>query len=118
MELTEQQQKCKDCRECCEYVEFPVTMLSMEVVEYFRFRGNRFYLEKGGALMVRVHDPCRHLTPAGCAIYDDRPDTCRKYMCEYGDKRIKTARDETVSRYMDEIDKVIIKWRAEKEIVK
>jgi hypothetical protein len=25
--------------------------------------------------------PCRHLTRAGCAIYDTRPGTCRKWLC-------------------------------------
>ena len=25
--------------------------------------------------------PCRHLTKAGCAIYETRPDMCRKWLC-------------------------------------
>lgn len=27
--------------------------------------------------------PCKHLTPTGCGIYDDRPDSCRAFECMY-----------------------------------
>lgn len=89
-EMTEQQKKCVECRECCEYVEFPVTMLSVDVMDYFIFRGNQFYVDKGGALMIRVKNPCKYLTEAGCSIYgDDRPLICRTYLCEVKDKSVR-----------------------------
>lgn len=87
--ITEQQQKCMECRECCEWVHYPVTMLSAEVMEYFIFRGEQFYIDEGGVMIFYVHKPCQHLTVSGCDIYDTRPATCQQYMCSYGDKSVK-----------------------------
>ena len=78
MDKTEQQEKCLACRECCEYVEIPTTMLSMEVVEYWYVRGEQFYINPtSGVFSVRIYKPCVHLKEDGCAIYDNRPKTYR-----------------------------------------
>lgn len=87
---TTQSDKCRACQECCQYVEFPVTMLSLEVVEYFIFRGEQAHIDpKNGVMSIRIYKPCHHLTEQGCGIYEDRPETCRLYMCDIKDASIK-----------------------------
>ncbi len=118
-ELTEQQQKCLDCRECCEYVEYPVTMLRPEVIEYFMMRGDQFYIDNAGVLMIRKTDPCINLLePGGCGIYDDRPHTCREYMCPEKDKRVKDVKNAACKKCLAEV-KIVIenhnKKKAEEE---
>jgi Fe-S-cluster containining protein len=64
-------------------------MLSVEIMNYYLLRGDAFYFDPGGAIVFYVHKPCKHLTPEGCGIYETRPDTCVKYMCEPKDKSVK-----------------------------
>ena len=90
--LTEKQKKCIECCECCEYVEIPYTMFNLDTLEYFITRGTEFWLANNGAIQVRIHQPCIHLTDHGCNIYDNRPTTCRLYMCDVGDKSIKDTK--------------------------
>jgi len=115
-ELTDQQQKCLECYECCEYVEFPVTMLSMEIIEYFLFRGNKFYMENGGAIMMRVKDPCQHLNQDGtCKIYDDRPETCRRFMCAEKDKSIRKNKEQACESYTARVRELVEKEREKRK---
>lgn len=103
-----QSEKCRECRECCEYVEFPVTMLSLETIEYFLFRGEQMYIDQSnGVLMVRRHAPCQYLTNKGCSVYENRPETCRLFMCEHKDKSVKQAKNDLCRHYAIEIQKII-----------
>lgn len=113
--VSDQQRKCMECRECCEYVEYPVTMLSIEVLEFFAWRAKEphFYIDKDGAMMFRVHDPCKHLTENGCSIYENRPTTCRVYMCEYGDKSVKEVKKKACEDTMKMVVALVEKHRRE-----
>jgi len=85
----DQQAKCRECQECCKHLEIPVTMLSLEVVEYFIMRGDKLHINpKNGVMSLRTFKPCQHLTKDGCGIYDSRPWTCQTYICEIKDKSI------------------------------
>ena len=106
-EALDQQKKCLKCRECCEYVEYPVTMLSTEAIEYFIFRGEQMYIDPAGVLMVRQHKPCKYLTEAGCSIYENRPEACREFMCEYKDTRIKAAKLLAIQTTMEQLKQSI-----------
>lgn len=111
-----QSEKCMECRECCEYVEFPVTAMSIEVLEYFLFRGEQMYIDPvSGFLMIRQHKPCVHLTDAGCSVYDKRPDGCRLYMCAYKDSSIKQAKLEICQDSMAKIQEAIDKHKEEQK---
>ena len=111
----EQQEKCLACRECCEYVEIPTTMLSMEVVEYWYVRGEQFYINPAsGVFNIRLFKPCQHLTEKGCAIYDNRPDICRRFVCSYGDDRIKQGKENVCADTMEHIRKSIENWKESK----
>ncbi len=117
--LTEQQQKCLDCRECCEYVEYPITMLSTDVVEYFLIRGDQFYINSAGVLFIRKHSPCQHLSETGgCLVYNERSFTCRDFMCDEKDKRVKEVKDAACKKCLAEV-KIVIenhnKKKAEEE---
>jgi len=108
LKLDEQQKKCLECRECCEYVEYPITMLSMEVVEYFLMRGEQMYIDpKNGVLSIRVYHPCIHLKKAGCDIYNNRPKTCRIYMCSEKDKSVKDHKKQICKESMAQIKQAI-----------
>jgi len=114
--LTEQQIKCLDCRECCEYVELPVTMISIEILEYFIMRGQKFYIDDTGVLMVRLHDPCKHLSQDGrCKDYDKRPYTCREYMCDEKDSRIKKSKADACQQCLVDVAATIEKYRKEQK---
>lgn len=113
--LTEQQQKCLECQECCEYVEYPITMLGPEVVEYFMMRGDTFYIDTAGVLMNRVLKPCINLLKkGGCGIYDKRPHTCKVYMCSEKDNRVKQVKDAACQKCLSEV-RVIIEAHNKKE---
>ena len=115
MDKTEQQEKCLACRECCEYVEIPTTMLSMEVVEYWYVRGEQFYINPtSGVFSVRIYKPCVHLKEDGCAIYDNRPEICQNFMCAYGDDRVLEGKENICAVTMEHIRKSIEKWRESK----
>ena len=115
MKLDEQQEKCLQCRECCEYVEFPVTMLSMEVIEYFIFRGEQMYIDPNtGVLMIRSYHPCVHLTDSGCSIYDKRPSACRAYMCNEKDKSVKDHKEELCRISMENIKQALKDYKEKK----
>jgi len=110
--LDEQQKKCLECRECCEYVEFPVTMLNMDVIEYFLLRGEQMYINpNNGVLMVRCYHPCVHLTDKGCDIYENRPITCRAFMCNERDKSVKEHKEELCRKSMEDIQRAINDYR-------
>ena len=114
--FTEQQVKCMECRDCCEYVEFPVTMLSNEVLDYFLVRGESFYIEPAsGVLYIRVFKPCQHLGPKGCEIYDTRTLwTCESYMCNHKDKSVKIDKQKLCDATMAHIRHVIDMHKKEK----
>ena len=116
LEITDQQKKCMACRECCEYVEYPVTMLSAEVIEYFHFRGERMYLNpKNGVLSIRVYKPCQHLGPDGCMIYGARPGTCRVFMCDEKDNTIKAHKEKACDETGAMIEAMIKQYKEKME---
>lgn len=72
---------CKYCQECCRWLTF---VLGEEVYkhfeEFYKARGCQvFYLEDSGDYAVMVHSTCQYLTSTGCAVYEQRPQECRKY---------------------------------------
>lgn len=110
-DLTDKQKKCMACRECCEYVEVPYTMFNYDTMEYFLNRGTQFWIATNGAVQVRFHEPCVHISEAGCDMYEDRPTTCRTYMCNVGDKSIREINDEECAKAADLIRDKILQHR-------
>ena len=114
--LTEQQVKCKACRECCEYIEIPTTMLSIEVVEYYLVRGEQFYINPdNGVFNVRIYKPCIHLTKDGCGIYDKRPPICREFMCPYKSDEVKKGKERICAETMEMVRQRIEKFKEEQK---
>ncbi len=50
--------KCGDCRECCIVLEVD-------------------------AMRKEADEPCRHLCAAGCAVYSQRPASCKEFTCAW-----------------------------------
>lgn len=113
--MTEQQEKCKACRECCEYVEVPTSMLDLNALEYWILRGEKFYITSDGVLHVRFYKPCDHLKEDGCDIYDTRPYTCRIYMCHQKDSSVKALKERYCENSMSKTQDVIDKYRKEEQ---
>jgi len=114
MTNTEQQEKCMECRECCEYVEVPTSLIDVAVLEHWYMRGTRFYISnKDGLCHVRFYQPCVHLKENGCDIYENRPYVCKKYMCEFKCDEIKSAKDKACDHSMEMVMTVI---REQKEL--
>jgi Fe-S-cluster containining protein len=85
------QQLCIECRKCCMqvgvYTDTSIYELTeSEVVHFYEARGAT--VSKSDEELFIVFDlPCPHITPKGCAIYEKRPEICRKYsgLHEFGD---------------------------------
>lgn len=71
---------CLQCLRCCKHLrfEFPVWAFTMYHVEFYTARGCTISKE-GDVVYVLVPHTCRHLTPMGCSIYEERPKICRDY---------------------------------------
>jgi len=111
----EQQAKCRECMECCKYVEVPTSMLDLNVLEYWLARGDTFYIDNNdGVLHVRFYKPCVHLKDDGCDIYENRPYTCRVYMCLQKDKSILQIKDDFCKTAMERVAEKVREFR-EKE---
>lgn len=113
--LTEQQEKCMECHECCEYIEIPTSMIGgLEVLEYWMVHGKKFYIsDLDGALHIRFYAPCQHLKDGKCSIYENRPWTCRQYMCSQKDKSIKEIKEQACKETMAKVKELIAKHRKE-----
>lgn len=80
-ELTEKQQLCLQCLACCKSLLFKVSA-ARESLEFYRARGIRILHPSnltGNFFYVEVPHVCKHLTSKGCAVYDNRPESCRVY---------------------------------------
>jgi Fe-S-cluster containining protein len=113
--MDEQQKKCIECRECCEYVEFPVTMLSDDAVEYYVIRGTPCLVDGEGVLMCRVYQPCQHLTDTGCAVYDQvRPNVCTVFVCDEKSAERKANRDKAFAEGAQRLKALVNNRRKER----
>mgnify|MGYP001167447106 CR=1 FL=1 len=90
--LTKKQQLCIQCRKCCQ--ELGVFTLNAfyedppeDVIHFYKTRGCSITPHESGLLYLSIKIPCPHLTDEGCAIYETRPQICRKYsgLEEFGD---------------------------------
>ncbi len=113
--MTLQQAKCMKCRECCEYIEIPTTMFNNQTMDYYITRGVQFGINDAGILMVRIHQPCVHLGPNGCGIYDDRPEVCKTYMCTIGDSSIKDIKNKECEDAREKVKRAIKQYINNKE---
>jgi len=104
-EITEE--KCLECRECCEYVEVPYTMYDNDTMEFFITRGTQIFIQNNGVAMVRFHQPCVHITEKGCDIYENRPEVCKRYACVIGDKGIIAMKEKNCAESAERIMKLI-----------
>jgi Fe-S-cluster containining protein len=82
-ELPEKQQLCIACCKCCREVGIYThpgmySNTKEEVVEFYRARGFNV-TESGDLLIISLKMACPHLTPAGCDIYENRPQVCKDY---------------------------------------
>ncbi|NLI30459.1 MAG: YkgJ family cysteine cluster protein [Nitrospiraceae bacterium] len=89
---TKKQRLCIACRKCCQ--ELGVFTLNAfyedppeDVIHFYQTRGCSITPHESGLLYLSIKMPCPHLTDDGCAIYEDRPQICRKYsgLEEFGD---------------------------------
>lgn len=72
---------CLECMECCKVLIFHTRNRPGALnMEFFHARGCRV-LTEADFLTVELDHPCPHLTAKGCDIYENRPETCRRYDC-------------------------------------
>lgn len=78
--LTEDEKSalCIKCQVCCRYdlkkFDRPHRGLTLQ-----RAWG-RILLSNGRDFMRISYDPCQHIKPLGCSIYNKRPELCREFM--------------------------------------
>ncbi len=73
--------KCKDCHLCCEYFIIPLSDIPDDIEEFFRVWGVTI-VKDGESAVLKIYSPCQHLRAKGCAIYEKRPEYCRKFECD------------------------------------
>lgn len=66
---------CLSCGLCCDGTLF--SNVPLEAGEAARLKG-RVSLVRGGGTMKQ---PCRALEGVSCRVYEERPQTCRKFRC-------------------------------------
>jgi len=68
---------CLKCQYCCKVAFIPVNPHSGLVSFYRDVRGIEVRFTEGLNPWFVVNQPCQHLTPKGCRIYDKRPVDCK-----------------------------------------
>ena len=73
--------ECNRCGECCKYIAVRLANRPPRKTEYMmEVRAGRELVSYKGSLWWVLFCPCPCLTPEGdCAIYDERPEDCRRY---------------------------------------
>lgn len=74
-----QTNRCGDCHKCCEHYSLEITNLQDQTLILSKVWG---LASPDGCIMIDIQIPCQHLTSEGCKIYDDRPQTCRDFVCD------------------------------------
>jgi Fe-S-cluster containining protein len=64
---------------CCNRIGIPLSSeLTEEQIEHCRMFGVHIE-ESNGLMWVVIESPCKHITPQGCAIYENRSDICKMF---------------------------------------
>ncbi len=82
--LTEKEKLCISCQKCCKEISIyshPILYgcPAEKVVEFYEARGLTVTRLEEDALIISFPHICQHLTPEGCAIYENRPGSCAEY---------------------------------------
>ncbi|HTR44805.1 MAG TPA: YkgJ family cysteine cluster protein [Thermodesulfovibrionales bacterium] len=81
--LPEKERLCIVCSKCCREIGIYThpgmyTCSAEELIEFYEARG--FTVTRSeDVLVLSLKIPCPHLTPAGCDIYERRPQVCKEY---------------------------------------
>ncbi len=71
---------CEGCIECCKYPFIPLVLDDFEdVYRFFPILFTYINDELRAVILLGDKEGCRYLTDNGCAIYEDRPPSCRLY---------------------------------------
>lgn len=71
---------CLKCGDCCKSATLIIDK-NTKNLEWLEYHGMTI-TPNGNELRVKVPIQCGKLVDNKCSIYDSRPDTCRRYMCE------------------------------------
>lgn len=84
-----EQDDCIDCQWCCRKQNNPIPG-GLEYAFLYYIKGRPIYWEPiTGEWYTLTDSPCQHITPFGCAIYEDRPRLCREWYCPFGPEWIE-----------------------------
>lgn len=73
---------CTRCGQCCN--EYSLEMPQDEgMAQFYRYHGGRVSYARG-KMIVLFQDRCAMYRgpKEGCAVYEGRPDICRRYLCD------------------------------------
>jgi len=69
---------CTACGFCCDGRLFSLAPLAADEVEWARRRRLPLVTHSG---KVSLEQPCGALETARCTVYDERPESCRRFVC-------------------------------------
>ncbi len=78
----ENEEHCRNCDgECCR--SFPALELTWAEFETLKALGsNRLHFSLTGRHKLVIENGCEFLVKGRCAVYDFRPEVCRRFMCQ------------------------------------
>jgi Fe-S-cluster containining protein len=92
-DLTEKEKLCISCQNCGKELSIyshPILYgcQAEKIVEFYEARGLTVTRLEEDALIISFPHICQHLTAEGCAIYENRPDSCAEYsgIEDFGDR--------------------------------
>ena len=71
---------CLKCGDCCQTATLVISK-DTKNLEWIEYHGMTI-TPNGEQLRVTVPIKCDKLVDGKCSIYENRPDTCRRYVCE------------------------------------
>jgi len=74
---------CQECRQCCDgtlYDHVPIS--EEEFNKLSKYNGHGGIYKFGYGYRMDQRNGCSFLQNNKCSVYEDRPDTCKRYVCE------------------------------------
>lgn len=72
---------CASCRQCCTHQTVLLLIEDEPRMAHYQVDAHDFEDKIFFTLQVKENGDCIHLGPAGCTIYENRPEVCRAYDC-------------------------------------
>jgi len=89
--------ECNKCGDCCLFtsVKMKNNSFDKDFIDFLEKTRPNTFIFKDNNKTLRIVAPCVHFDRASnlCKIYDNRPEKCKDYNCEKGNKMNRCKHD-------------------------